>query len=258
MITSYLQGGLGNQMFQIAAAWSLSKDLGVGCFFNLNETLIITQGNKANKYKDNFFKNITNCDCDKFGFSQYYETTFSYRPIPLVDNQILKGGFQSEKFFFKYKNELKSLFWFDEEKIREIKNKILNFSDGQSVCSIHVRRGDYLQKPNFHPVLQMEYYKKSMNILGSKKYVVVSDDLEWCKQNFIGDEFLFTDGNNEIDDFYTIMCCDNHIIANSSFSWWASYLCENKNKKIICPSTWFGIHGPQDTQDIYLDSWIKI
>ena len=64
MITSFLQGGLGNQMFQIAAAYSLSKDIGVECAFNLNRCHTPAQGNTSNKYKDNIFKNIKHIDFD--------------------------------------------------------------------------------------------------------------------------------------------------------------------------------------------------
>ena len=59
MITSFLQGGLGNQMFQITAAYALSRDLGVDCAFNLNRCHTPAQGNTSNKYKDNIFKNST-------------------------------------------------------------------------------------------------------------------------------------------------------------------------------------------------------
>ena len=73
----------------------------------------------------------------------------------------------------------------------------------------------------------------------------------------MGDKFIFSPFTNEIYDLHLLLSANNHIIANSSFSWWGSYLCE-KDNKVIAPKTWFGPDGPQDTQDIYNENWIII
>lgn len=257
MVSCFLEGGLGNQMFQIAATWALSKELNVGCCFNLNQTNIITQGHKASKYSNSLFKNL-NIDCSSSITNYYKEPKFSYSEIPKVDHCMLIGVFQSEKYFVKYKKNLDEIFFIDQERINKIKNKLSTFSNGEKITSIHVRRGDYLNKPNYHPVCSVSYYKKAIEISETNKFVIVSDDIKWCKENFVSDNFLFSESSDELEDFYTIMSCDNHIIANSSFSWWGSYLSKSQNKKIISPSVWFGPNGHQDTQDIYLESWIKI
>ena len=57
---------------------------------------------------------------------------------------------------------------------------------------------------------------------------------------------------------YLMSKCNNNIIANSSFSWWGAWLNTNQSKKVITPSRWFGNDGPQDTQDIIPDDWIKV
>lgn len=256
MITSLLQGGLGNQMFQIAAAWSHSKTIGSNCEFDLSKSHVETQGKKALKYGNSIFKKLTNTNIDYNKMFGYREPKFSYNPIPKQDNLLLVGNFQSEKYFDDHKNILDEIFYFDDEKINNIKSLIERESLGKKISSIHVRRGDYLKKPNFHPTCDMNYYNKAMDIINADKYFVVSDDLEWCKENFKGDQFFFSPFTDELDDLYLIMGCDNHIIANSSFSWWGAYL--SKSKNIICPSTWFGVNGPQDTKDIYIKEWTII
>lgn len=255
MITAYLQGGLGNQMFQIAAAHALSLRLGIESKFNFNASHVETQGHSANKYKDNIFKNVNNEDLNFNGFRVYQELGFKYDELPLLDNLCLLGVFHSEKYFLDYKNDIIKLFNFGENK--KIKEFITNNIGDTSVTGIHVRRGDYLNKTNFHPTCDLEYYTNAMGIINDKKYLVFSDDLNWCKENFIGEQFIFSPFTSEIDDLHLLINCNNHIIANSSFSWWGAYLCENENK-VIAPKNWFGPHGPQDTQDVYINNWIKI
>ena len=257
MITAYLQGGLGNQMFQIAAAYSLSLKMNVDCAFDFDKSYVSTQGYGANKYKGNIFKNITNTQLNFNSFKMYREPEFRYNELPLVDNLCLVGNFQSEKYFNDKKTEIIKLFNFEEEAHNKIKNFIReNVGDG-SLTAIHVRRGDYVSKPNFHPTCSLEYYNEAMDIINSDNYIIISDDIEWCKKVFVGNEFIFSPFTNEIEDLYLLMNCDNHIIANSSFSWWGAYLCE-KDNKVVSPKTWFGPQGPQDTEDIYIKDWIKL
>ena len=67
----------------------------------------------------------------------------------------------------------------------------------------------------------------------------------------------FSTSMDEIYDLILMVNCDHNIIANSSFSWWGAYLNTNLNKIVIGPHKWFGPRGPQDTQDIIPDNWLK-
>ena len=104
--------------------------------------------------------------------------------------------------------------------------------------SIHVRRTDYLDANRVQYTLPMNYYEKAMAYFPNDRFLVFSDDMEWCKQNFTGDRFDFSEGNNEVDDMNLMACCKHNIISNSTFSTWAALLNPNPDKIVIAPLKW--------------------
>jgi hypothetical protein len=103
----------------------------------------------------------------------------------------------------------------------------------------------------------MEYYNQAISLLPKDlKILIFSDDIPWCKENFIGDRFVFIDKIDYISLY--IMCkMKHHIIANSTFSWWGAWISEYSDKIVIAPKRWLG--DPQyDTKDLLPDNWIKL
>ncbi|MFH5955214.1 alpha-1,2-fucosyltransferase, partial [Clostridium perfringens] len=99
-----------------------------------------------------------------------------------------------------------------------------------------------------------------MEILSSDKYMIFSDDLEWCKSEFVGDQFHFSEERDPVKDLGNFISCSNHIIANSSFSWWGAWLSPYKDKKVIAPRNWFGpkLAPTHNTKDLLPPNWIVI
>jgi hypothetical protein len=252
MISARLQGGLGNQMFQIASAVSLAISNNNTYSFNFDECFTPNQGNKSTKYVDNIFKNIPNYK--NYTFDKIYnEPKFSFSEIPYEKNLLLNGYFQSEKYFKKNSDDIKKLFTLNNDNIENISIKY----DVKNLTCIHVRRGDYLKYKDFHFTCDIDYYQKAIELINDTKFIFISDDMDWVKSNFKSDSFLYSDFNDEILDFTLITMCKNVIMSNSSFSWWGSYL-NNNNGKIIAPKRWFGPTGHKDTQDIIPNSWVTI
>jgi len=110
----------------------------------------------------------------------------------------------------------------------------------RGICSIHVRRGDYLKLKNHHPVQGLGYYKEAMKLVPCDKFLVFSDDVKWCKKVFNGDQFIVSEPAPQEVDFNMMIACSHHIIGNSSFSWWAAYLGDNPDKVVVAPKNWFG------------------
>jgi len=256
MISCILQGGLGNQLFQVAAAQSLALEINED--FALNHDLCYTpnQGNKSKKYKNSFFKEIK--ETQTFPTIIYQEKEYSYNEIPKKKGLTIHGYFQSEKYFIKNKNEIIKSFtlekkYFDEieewKKYQKIKNQTVG---------VHIRRGDYLKFSHYHLILDIEYYKKCFQNFINVDFIIVSDDIEWVKENIKGDSIKYFCFNDEIKDFILISSCNHNIIANSSFSWWAAYLNKNPDKQIYAPKNWFTEQANCNTKDLIPEKWIKI
>jgi hypothetical protein len=165
----------------------------------------------------------------------------------------LYGYFQSEKYFSHIENELRQDFTFYDI-IKKPCSHYRKYNLSKEVVSLHIRRGDYLTDPNF-VLLDIDYYYRALDYFSQSEVMILSDDIEWCKEHFKGDRFKFSLSNHQFIDLCLMSLCDYHIISNSSFSWWGSWLA--KSKKTIAPSKWFmGDYSHWNTKDLYRKDWI--
>jgi len=254
-----LQGGLGNQLFQWAFYKHLKHKYKVDCYLDVglyNNQVGITK----REFSLNKFPNINyeiNSKIDNFNYSNIFDNFYhtEHNLSPNI-NYYFEGYWQTEKYFKEIENEIK----YDLSPGEEIKkklNKIIPINNNS--ISLHIRRGDYLNNTNFHPVQSMDYYKKALEIIGHYDNILVfSDDIEWCKNNIKFENVNFIEGISDIENIFLMSMCKDNIIANSSFSWWGAWLNNNKDKKIIAPKNWFGPQLGLNTSDIVPETWIKI
>lgn len=258
-----LQGGLGNYMFQIACAHAYCLKHNKKPIFTTDDSMVAHK--HISSYKGNIFHNVGLVPSKKSGnWKMYNEPVFSYKEIPLIDGNVyLNGYFQSEKYFKEYSKEIKELFSFPKElPLSSDLSTKYGYLGAYTTCSIHVRRGDYIKYPDHHPAQNMNYYMKAIKKMPKDSiFLIFSDDIKWCKENFpdLPEKFIFIEGNKDYEDLFMMSHCKNNIICNSTFSWWAAWLNNNKEKIVIAPSVWFGkAYSNYDTKDIYCDNWIKI
>jgi hypothetical protein len=254
MISTKLQGGLGNQMFQISVAYALAKENNDTFGFDFDDCYTPQQGKTSNHYRDNIFKNIPEIKNYRFKFG-YTEPKHSFTKIPYTSDLVLNGSFQSEKYFLNYIDDIKNLFI-----LTDINDYLNSLDKNFTYTSVHFRRGDYLkpQFVNFHSVCDTDYYNKAMSKIPNSKFILLSDDMDWVKNNFKGENIIYSPFTTELEDLSLMVNCQNNIISNSTFSWWGAYLNPNQNKVVIGPKKWFGPIGHKDTQDVLPESWIKI
>lgn len=144
----------------------------------------------------------------------------------------------------------------------KIKKTAEQYKNKNTVC-IHVRLGDYLSNPRWRKELLIcneKYYVEAQEMMNkyikNPCYLVFTNsesDMKWIEKNIkFKYEVKYMVGNSDVEDLYLMSCCNNFIISNSTFSWWAQFLSKEKNKKVIAPSKWV---NNMDASGIYMDFW---
>lgn len=168
------------------------------------------------------------------------QNKFNANILSISDDVYLDGYWQSELYFKDIEEIIKNDLTFTGELSKSsilFKNKI----DSTDAVSLHIRRTDYITFG--FDILSVDYYsnaiKKISDIVKKPTIFVFSDDIDWAKKTIVIDiPVVFIEDNekrNDYEDFYLMTLCKHHIIANSSFSWWGSWLSTNKEKIIIKP-----------------------
>ena len=147
----------------------------------------------------------------------------------------------------------------DEKYFKDVVEEVRTiFSQGSAgytdKVSLHVRRGDYVNHPFYVNLTETDYYKDAMALFPGEKFLVFSDDIEWCKQHFIGDQFDFYH-ESEVEDMNMMSSCKHNIIANSTFSWWAAWLNSNPMKRVVAPKAW---HPDEIERTIIPQEWTRL
>jgi len=250
-------GGLGNQLFQYAFGRA-KQEKGLQVAFNID--WYKKERGVPRPYCLNKFN--TDVNIADFNKSRVFVEKGLSKTAVMADGFSFQGYWQSPLYFdfirdklineIKLKDTFKNQYGLDLEK--EIKNT-------NSVC-LHVRRGDYLNHPN-HLVLPLGYYKTAIDIMLDLKqdcqFFVFSEDIVWTSQN-LPSGFHHINGEACID-FELMKLCKHHIIANSTYSWWAAYLSNYKNKLVIAPQKWAKHDKDQDAinqKQLIPENWLKI
>ena len=260
MVFTTLTDRIGNNLFQIATGASLAHRHNTGYVACISDMVIsdgISLKSYLNQFRDNIFRKIDFMEGIPKESQEYIQPCFEFREIPYREGIRLTGYFQSEKFFDR--EYVRDLFSIDSQTRGYILNKY-GFLQEREFVSINVRRGDYLNRPLRQPICEMPYFRRAIRYLGKEReYLIISDDIEWCKTKFRGKNFVFIDDEPPLIDLYLQTFCKHNIISNSTFSWWGAWLDPNPDKIVIAPKKWFGIQmRDYNTSDLLPEGWIKI
>jgi hypothetical protein len=293
MIITKLKGGLGNQMFQYAAARSLALEKSTWVYLDPSFLYEDAKGrwtqrayeldcfNIAYKFERsgriNFLRSLNHRTRMRklsesgfwpFSYANFTEQaggfneSFFNNPV----NTYLDGYFQSEKYFVRHRETLLKDFTF-QQKPEGRNEELISRLTETNALSIHVRRGDYVSltsASSFHGFAGEDYYSTAIKDMFLNQpqisvSVVFSDDIEWAKKHITTPvNTIYVDWNSKgYEDLRLMTHCKHHIIANSSFSWWGAWLGEKKDSRIMAPRKWFADANASD-KDIIPERWQRI
>lgn len=130
--------------------------------------------------------------------------------------------------------------------------------------SVHVRRGDYVSHALMSPC-SVAYYERALELLATRvqlrRVYVFSDDIAWARKElqFAAPTIFVSapDGRSDMADFFLMGLCQHHVIANSSFSWWAAWLGRHLHGYVVSPSRWFN-DATIDIRDLRPADWLVV
>lgn len=279
-------GRIGNTLFQIAATYSLFLNEVIKTKNNApDDDCVVSIGFPAwehYKHFKNLPKQNEQYQIEKFDCTHVYrEQSFHYTEIDLslafeikkIPNQKIidvHGYFQSEKYFINNKKIVLSALELSDEIINKCSNVLRTIAEteknGLKFTSIHLRFGDYLENPYYFNLPSSDYYNRAIEKMvyekGRQIFLIFSDDKPLARKAI--EQFqakhsepilcYIIDGLSDIQELCLMSLCSNHITANSSYSWWGSYLCKNETKLVIMPSRWFDGNGlKNETKDLYYE-----
>lgn len=270
-------GRLGNQMFQFAATVGIARKVETGFAFPKENTEVPS----VEDFKDGVTREVY------FDLPKYFpfvaetlaplkdiqtlhvaqEPYFHFCPefFTIPDGTNLMGYFQTEKYFEHCSELIRGFFQFSGQIQTQAENVLPKIAGNPELVAVHLRVGDYKGLQQFHPVMDANYYFDAMmefsdeNHNTDKYFIIFSDDIEYAKSLFGESEgIIYMENNEPAVDMCAMSMCDHNIIANSSFSWWAAWLNDNPNKKVVAPKKWFGpaYDNVHNTKDLYPESWI--
>lgn len=270
MITVRIGGGLGNQLYFYSLGYALAKRTNQKLRFD------ISNYGKDNKLvKERPFKLNELCIAN----TDFFETPMKKGVLNKIYRKLRIGlavsVFQNESidpyefiknptrnsywnnfwvkytFFDEYRNELSKQFQV-RKKLSDQAKRYMDEIERPDSVMVHIRRGDYVSVN--HSVLSMSYYEEAMRLMHTEvenpQFYFFSDDLQWAKNKFgQKDYYHYVDEvDDDLEEFAIMSYAANAILANSTFSWWATYINDhNSNGIVICPKG--------GTDEVYPEGW---
>lgn len=274
-IVPIVRGGLGNQMFVMAAGLVASKAKECPLYI-LDPPPMFNKHNRFGlDYNATIFKEIGTKVPQIFlleNYKRHAPGSFEpWNPAALEVGTVLDSYYQYYPALEPHESELRSAFL---EGLKPYSEQLPPLPrDGHTTAFMHIRRGDYLNLPGFHFLQPIEYYRAAVERLDTEVaatrsapidcIIVDSDDPDWVESHefFHSDprfQIVAEESRNELTSLAQLAACrGGAICANSSFSWWGAFLgAHGERAPVIVPTKkkWVA----EKVEELFPRGWIEI
>lgn len=266
-----LDSGLGNQMFQIASAYGISRLYGMD-MVALAYDITNPHRSDHHTYLTTIFQDVPYFQQNRITCANQYrepsELVWTRIDDILVNhgkgqqNVVMHGYYQTDQYFKAQRYAICRLF-LRTEILGTVANKYPQVATEQAFF-IHIRRGDFLINQRYWIDYDL-YYTKAIEYILERhpdaRFYVFSNDMSFCEYWYVlwdhRDRITFVQDLDDVESLHLMaMCHMGGICANSTFSWWGSYLNSNEKKLVIMPDKWYNY--TYDTTGVYYDEVIKL
>ena len=290
VIITRIRGGLGNQMFQYAAARRLAKqhatDVKLHLWldgsprrFGLSAFRISSRvasprevgrmiGNGLHHRMERRLRSTLRLSPRDVQLPEKDPFQFDPEALKAPGDVYMYGYWQSEKYFSDAEPVIRTEFQLTRQ-LRDDLHPLLHNIENENAVSLHIRRGDYVvgsdQDPLHYPC-DLSYYRRAVEYIAravpNPRIFVFSDDPGWVQQNLqLSLPMTMVSHQNHTEDFeelHLMSRCRHHIIANSTFSWWGAWLNSNRDKIVVAPKQWYRKESGVDLRDRVPSEWVQL
>jgi hypothetical protein len=270
-----VQGGLGNQLFQLATADAQAHRQGAELLL-VNVYVLLGGCTPRHTYWHDELRAfrpwlVSEEEWTRLPRQITKEPRFAWDPLPPPSPshvQHLVGYFQSPRYFQARRDAFRALVQWPAHRARFLEAV---HAHGARAVALHFRVGDFARYPRVHPVLPLSYYVAALRTLPADPPWTVwavcdpasvhDTDPLWTQLPALFPAswtwHRVSSALPEWDQLGWMSACDAHVLSNSTFAWWAAYWNE-EGVPVRYPSPWFGPDGPSDTSDLCPSEWTPV